>query len=90
MFTLKGFVKKTLMDAIGHQPDFWVEANALGWYEKGVLGEDDLAEIEAMIEARNMPEESKIEPETNESEVVEEDIPDEEEGAENGIEAEQD
>ena len=49
MFSIKKFVKKTLMDAI-------VEANALGWYEKGVLGEDDLAEIEEAIEAKNTPE----------------------------------
>lgn len=67
MFSIKKFVKKTLMDAIGHQPDFWVEANALGWYEKGVLGEDDLAEIEGAIEAKNtVPEE-----ETEEEQVEE-------------------
>lgn len=84
MFTLKGFVKKTLMDAIGHQPDYWVEANALGWYEKGVLGEDDLAEIEEAIAIRNTPQESQNEPETDETEVIEEDVNDEEEEAENG------
>ena len=67
MFTLKGFVKKTLMDAIDHQPDFWVEANALGWYEKGVLGEEDLAEIEEAIEAKNtVPEEGTEEEQVEE------------------------
>ena len=60
---LKRFVKKTLMDAIGHQPDFWVEANALGWYEKGVLEEADLMEIEAAIEAKNAPTEEEPEAE---------------------------
>ena len=58
---LKKFVKKTLMDAIGHQPDFWVEANALGWYEKGVLEEADLMDIEAAIEAKNAPTEEEPE-----------------------------
>lgn len=53
---LKRFVKKTLMDAIGHQPDYWVEANALGWFEKGVLEEADLMEIEEAINAKNAPE----------------------------------
>lgn len=58
---LKKFVKKTLMDAIGHQPDYWVEANALGWFEKGVLEEADLVEISEAIEAKNAPVEEPTE-----------------------------
>ena len=58
---LKKFVKKTLMDAIGHQPDYWVEANALGWFEKGVLDESDLMEINEAIEAKNAPAEEPTE-----------------------------
>lgn len=58
---LKKFVKKTLMDAIGHQPDYWVEANALGWFEKGVLDESDLMEINEAIEAKNAPVEEPAE-----------------------------
>ena len=58
---LKKFVKKTLMDAIGHQPDYWVEANALGWFEKGVLDESDLMEIDEAIEAKNAPVEEPTE-----------------------------
>lgn len=58
---LKKFVKKTLMDAIGHQPDYWVEANALGWFEKGVLDESDLMEIDEAIEAKNAPVEEPAE-----------------------------
>lgn len=58
---LKKFVKKTLMDAIGHQPDYWVEANALGWFEKGVLDESDLMEINEAIEAKNAPVEEPTE-----------------------------
>lgn len=66
---LKKFVKKTLMDAIGHQPDYWVEANALGWFEKGVLEEADLVEINEAIEAKNAPVE---EPTEEPAEAVEE------------------
>lgn len=58
---LKKFVKKTLMDAIGHQPDYWVEANALGWFEKGVLDEADLMDISEAIEAKNAPVEEPAE-----------------------------
>ena len=58
---LKKFVKNTLMDAIGHQPDYWVEANALGWFEKGVLDESDLMEIDEAIEAKNAPVEEPTE-----------------------------
>ena len=49
------------MDAIGHQPDYWVEANALGWFEKGVLDESDLMEIDEAIEAKNAPVEEPTE-----------------------------
>ena len=58
---LKKFVKKTLMDAIGHQPDYWVEANALGWFEKGVQDEADLMDINEAIEAKNAPVEEPTE-----------------------------
>lgn len=63
---LKKFVKKTLMDAIGHQPDYWVEANALGWFEKGVLAEEDLMEIDKAIEEKNAPVEEVPEEEIEE------------------------
>ena len=68
---LKKVVKKTLMDAIGHQPDYWVEANALGWFEKGVLDESDLMDIDAAIDLKNTPIEEEP-PEDAEEEAVEE------------------
>jgi hypothetical protein len=52
MFSLKEFVKKGLLDAVGKMPDYWVIINAAGWHEKGVLTEDDLAQINAKIEAQ--------------------------------------
>ena len=53
MFTLKAFIIKGLMDAVGKLADYQVILNAAGWMEKGVLDEADLAEISAKIEAKN-------------------------------------
>ena len=52
MFNLRDFIKKGLLDAVGKMADYQVILNATGWYEKGVLVEDDLAEISARIEAQ--------------------------------------
>lgn len=52
MFSLKEFVKKGLLDAVGKMADYQVILNAAGWMEKGVLDEADLAEINAKIEAQ--------------------------------------
>ena len=53
MFDMRGFIKKGLLDAVGKQADHWVILNAAGWHEKGVLTKSDLAEIDALIEAKN-------------------------------------
>lgn len=55
MFSLKEFVKKGLLNAIGKMADYQVILNAMGWFEKGVLTEDDLAEINAKIDEKNAP-----------------------------------
>ena len=52
MFNLKEFVKKGLLDAVGKMADYQVILNSVGWMEKGVLDEADLAEISAKIEAQ--------------------------------------
>lgn len=52
MFSLRLFVKKGLLDAVGKLADYQVILNATGWYEKGVLLEEDLSEINAKIEAQ--------------------------------------
>ena len=57
MFSLKDFVKKGLLDAVGKMADYQVILNAAGWLEKGVLDEADLAEINAKIEAQYVTEE---------------------------------
>lgn len=53
MFNFNEFIKKGLMDAVGEMADYQVILNAAGWHEKGVLTESDLAQIEAMIDAKN-------------------------------------
>lgn len=49
MFELKTFIKKGLMEAVGNMPDYKIRLNAVGWLEKEVLTEADLAEIETAI-----------------------------------------
>ena len=50
MFSLRDFVKKGFLDAIGKMADYQIVLNAAGWHEKGVLTEDDLSEINQAIE----------------------------------------
>lgn len=52
MFSLKEFVKSGLIKAVGKMADYQVILNAVGWHEKGVLEETDLAEIQATIDAQ--------------------------------------
>ncbi len=52
MFSLKEFIKRGLLNAIGKMADYQVILNAAGWLEKGVLGEEDLAKIDAQIAAQ--------------------------------------
>ena len=57
MFSLKDFVKKGLLNAVGKMADYQVILNSAGWMEKGVLDEADLAEINEKIEAQYVVEE---------------------------------
>ena len=52
MFSLREFVKSGLLKAVGKMADYQIILNAAGWLEKGVLGEDDLAEIQVSIDAQ--------------------------------------
>lgn len=52
MFNLREFIKKGLINAVGKMADYQVILNSAGWHEKGVLTEDDLAEINSSIEAQ--------------------------------------
>ena len=52
MFSLRNFVKKGLLDAIGKLPDYQIILNATGWFEKGVLTESDLKEFDDIFSKR--------------------------------------
>ena len=59
MFTLKDFIMKGLINAIGKMADYQIILNAAGWYEKGVLDEADLSGINAAIEDYRAAEEEE-------------------------------
>lgn len=52
MFKLKDFILKGLLDAIGKMGDYQVILNAAGWYEKGVLDDACMMELQTAIEAQ--------------------------------------
>jgi len=57
MFSFREFIKQGFIRAVGHQPDYWIMLNAAGYADRGVLQMDDLAEIEAAINAQYVTEE---------------------------------
>lgn len=77
MFSLKEFLKRGLLDAVGKLADYQVILNAAGWFEKGVLTQEDLAEIQAKIDEKN----TQVE-ETNEVEESSEELSNHESEAE--------
>ena len=52
MFNLREFIKNGLIKAIGKMADYQVILNAAGWFEKGVLQESDLADIQIAIDSQ--------------------------------------
>lgn len=56
MFSFREFIKQGFLRSIGYQPDYWIMLNAAGYADKGVLMMEDLAEIQAAIDAHNAPE----------------------------------
>lgn len=59
MFNLREFIKRGLTDAVGKMADYQLILNAAGWLDKGVLAEDDLAELQAEIDAKNNAEQTE-------------------------------
>ena len=51
-FTLKNYIKSGLIAAVGKMADYQIILNSAGWMEKGVLSEEDLADIQAAIDAQ--------------------------------------
>ena len=71
MFSLKEFLKKGLINAVGKMADYQVILNAAGWFEKGVLTEADLADIQAEIDNKNIKENAEeVVSEETETDVV--------------------
>ncbi len=60
MFSFREFLKKGFLSAVGNMADYQIILNASGYYEKGVLTEEDLAEISAKIEAQYHTEEENM------------------------------
>jgi hypothetical protein len=58
MFSLRNFIQKGLLDAVGKMADYQIILNATGWFDKGVLLECDLEEIDAMINSQYVETES--------------------------------
>ena len=52
MFSLRDFIKKGLLDAVGKMADYQIILNAMGWFERGVLNEADLEEIDNAINSQ--------------------------------------
>ena len=65
-FTLKNYIKRGLIAAVGKMADYQIILNSVGWMEKGVLTEDDLMEIQAEIDAQYVVEEPETVEETSE------------------------
>ena len=55
MFILREFLMKGFRDAVGKMADYQVIFNANGYYEKGVLTEEDLVALQNMIDVKNLP-----------------------------------
>ena len=52
MFSFREFLKKGFLSAVGNMADYQIILNESGYFEKGVLTEEDLAEISQAIEAQ--------------------------------------
>jgi len=55
MFNYRNFLMTGFKDAVGKMADYQVILNANGFYEKGVLTEGDLAELQTLIDTKNTP-----------------------------------
>ena len=55
MFNYNEFLMQGFRNAVGKMADYRVILNANGYYEKGVLTEDDLSELQELINVKNTP-----------------------------------
>lgn len=52
MFRLNEFIMKGLLNAIGKMGDYQIILNAAGWYDKGVLNDEDMIALQMAIDAQ--------------------------------------
>ena len=55
MFNYREYLMQGFKNAVGKMADYQVILNANGYYEKGVLTEDDLSELQELINVKNTP-----------------------------------
>ena len=53
MFNLREYIKEGFLLAIGNKANYEIILGSVGWLDKGVLTEEDLAEIKAAIENKS-------------------------------------
>lgn len=82
MFSLRDYIKKGFLDAVGKMSNYQIILNSAGWMEKGVLTEEDLTEINAAIEAWEAEQEKQNDLNTEVSDVLEEITTEDKTGAE--------
>ena len=70
MFSFREFLKKGFLSAVGKMEDYQIILNASGYFEKGVLNQEDLAEINSKIEAQYIVLEESTEGVTENEESV--------------------
>ena len=59
MFNYRNFLMAGFKGAVGKMADYQIILNANGYYEKGVLTEEDLAQLQTLIEEKNAPAETE-------------------------------
>lgn len=59
MFSYRNFLMTGFKNAVGKMADYQIIFNANGFYEKGVLTEEDLSLISALIEEKNTAEDTE-------------------------------
>ena len=69
-FTLKNYIKRGLIAAVGKMADYQIILNSAGWMEKGVLDETDLMDIQTSIDAQYVVEEPETVVEAGETAAV--------------------
>ena len=58
-FDFREYVKAGFLTAVGKMPEYKIRLNSAGYYEKGVLEQSDLAEIQNAIEQQAVIEEAE-------------------------------